>query len=188
MRGPLDDYLDVLTGRGEGNGWIELRFRHTAGMRTRFYRVRQDRRALTRCVLRLGARRDVYLGCALRMQQRGDRAHVGQAWTLWAECDGPEAGERLTAFDLVPSLQIASGTPGHVHAYWALAEPIAPEALEDTNRRIAAAVGGDPVCFDAARILRPLSVARRTWHCVCPARSLADASADEAATDDVSQR
>lgn len=155
MSSPLDDYLDVLTGRGQGQGWIELRFRHPDGMRTRFYPVTRGHAALVRCALRQGERQDVYLGCALRVAQRSDRAHVGEAWTLWAECDGPRSQERLESFVPAPSLLVASGTPGHVHAYWALDEPIGAVLLERGNRLLAAAVDGDPVCFDAARILRP---------------------------------
>jgi hypothetical protein len=176
VRGPLDNYLDVLTGRGQGDGWIELRFRHEAGMRTRFYRAGDGNRALARCVHRLSVRRDVYLGCALRTEQRGDRAHVGQAWTLWAECDGEASAERLESFNVVPSLLIASGTAGHLHAYWALAEPIAADELENANRRLSLAVSGDPVCFDAPRILRPPGTRNHKYSPSRPVHQLGDAA------------
>lgn len=151
----LTDYLSVITGRGRCDGWIELRYRHAGGMRTRFYGARGPHHALAQTAIRLAETHDVYVGCALRSAQRGDRAHIGQAWTLWAECDGSDAHAALDAFEPAPTLLIASGTPGHMHAYWALDAPLRADALEDANRRLAAAVSGDPVCYDAARILRP---------------------------------
>lgn len=151
----LAAYLDVLTGAGRGEGWLELRYRYPGGMRTRFYPARGPHGPLSRIVERTGPVTDVYVGCALRSSQHGDRAHVGQVWTLWAECDGEDARPRLDALPLVPSLVIASGTPGNVHAYWALKVPTDADRAEGANQRLAAAVGGDPVCFDAARILRP---------------------------------
>lgn len=151
----LADYLALITGYGRGEGWIELRYRHSAGMRARFYRAERSLTSLQRRIIALSEHRDVFLGCALRVAQRGDRHHVGQAWALWAECDAPTARETLTAYTPTPTLMIASGTPGHVHAYWALAESVDADTLENANRRLAAAVGGDPVCYDSARILRP---------------------------------
>jgi hypothetical protein len=155
MASVLGDLLSVLTGRGSGTGWIEMRYRHARGMRCRFYPARGGHRALAQRVALLGATRDVYLGCALRVAQYGDRDHVAEVWTLWAECDGPDARSALDAFELPPTLLVASGTPGHVHAYWALTEPLDRIPVEEANRRLAEAVEGDPVCYDAARILRP---------------------------------
>lgn len=173
---PLTDYLGVITGRGQGSGWIELRYRHHGGMRTRFYRADRDLRLLQRRVVALGVNRDVYVGCALRQVRRGDRAHVGQAWCLWAECDAPDALGTLDDFIVSPSFVVSSGTPGHVHAYWTLAEPVDADTLEDANRRLAAAVGGDPVCFDAARILRPPGTLNHKHSPPQPVRQLAPAS------------
>lgn len=155
MPAGLTAYLDVITGRGEGEGWIEVRRRYAGGMRTRFFPARGSHRHLERHLDRHGTTHDVYVGCALRKAQRGDRDHVGQVWTLWAECDGPRSRRGLDAFVSPPSLLIASGTPGNVHAYWALADAIDADTAESANRRLATAVGGDPVCYDAARILRP---------------------------------
>jgi hypothetical protein len=50
---------------------------------------------------------------------------------------------------------VSSGSPGCLHAYWRLAVPLAPQAAELANLRLAKAVGADPRCYDAARILRP---------------------------------
>lgn len=108
-RSVLAQYLDLLTGRGDGEGWLKLRYRHEAGMRTRFYPAHGPHRTLHRRILKLAATRDVYVGCALRGTQRGDRDHIGQSWVLWAECDASDARSRLDSFHLPPNLAIASG-------------------------------------------------------------------------------
>lgn len=150
----LEDHLAVLTGSGRGRGWIELRYRTAHGMRSLYYPARaRGRRSLGEVVANVSQRADVYLGAALRSRKAGDKTAVGQAWALWAEIDRPEA--RQAAEALSPSLLVASGSPGHVHAYWALQAPIGVEALEDANRRLAHAIGADPVSTDAGRILRP---------------------------------
>lgn len=154
--GALDDYLAVLTGDGQADGWLELRYRHAGGMRTRFYSSRGDSSALVPRVAHHAPKTDVYVGCALRSVQRGDRAAFGEAWALWAECDTPEASARLGGFDPPPSLVIASGSAGHTHGYWALDRPIFDAGeLEHANRRLAVALGADMACCDAVRILRP---------------------------------
>lgn len=52
-------------------------------------------------------------------------------------------------------MTVASGSPGHAHAYWMLRSPVAPAAVEHANRTLADHLGGDPASVDAARILRP---------------------------------
>jgi len=47
-----------------------------------------------------------------------------------------------------------TGTAGNRHAYWPLTHPLAPDLLEDANRRIAAGLGADLASVDAARVLR----------------------------------
>jgi len=42
-----------------------------------------------------------------------------------------------------------------VHAYWMLDAPVSKEQAEIGNRRLALALGADPVATDAARVLRP---------------------------------
>lgn len=120
-----------------------------------FHPARGGRRSLGEVLANVSQRADVYLGCALRRLRAGDKAAIGQAWTLWAECDGPHVRSALEAFQSPPSLLVASGTPGNVHAYWALDRPVSVELVEDANRRLAHTIGADPVCYDASRILRP---------------------------------
>jgi hypothetical protein len=42
-----------------------------------------------------------------------------------------------------------------LHGYWALWPAVSPDEAEAANRRLAKALGADPHCVDAARILRP---------------------------------
>jgi hypothetical protein len=43
----------------------------------------------------------------------------------------------------------------HLHAYWALIEPVGPDEAERGNRRLGRALGADLRSVDAARVLRP---------------------------------
>jgi hypothetical protein len=52
-------------------------------------------------------------------------------------------------------VETASGTPGHLQLYWWLHQSAANLQVESANRRLALELGGDPGCFDIARILRP---------------------------------
>ena len=55
-----------------------------------------------------------------------------------------------------PAILIASGTPGHLHAYWPLTQPVSITAAETANRRLAAQLGADAgAVTNAATILRP---------------------------------
>jgi hypothetical protein len=149
----LAAYLDVLV--GNGSGWLEVRYRTNGGMRSLFYPARGRRRSLEQVVANVSARSDLYIGCALRHVRRGDKAAVAGARVLWAEFDTPTGHQALAAFSPPPTITVTSGTPGHLHAYWALNQQASAELVEDANRRLAHALGADPVCFDASRILRP---------------------------------
>ena len=154
-RAEIRDYLALLTGTPSAGNLLELRVR-VAGdrMARRFYPAGR-RAALVDAIDRLGQRCDVYVGCAPRTRRSGGRDAIDRSWVLWAECDTPAAKLALAAFRPAPTLVIASGSRHGRHAYWALTRPVDAEALEDGNRRLAHAHDADPVCTDAARILRP---------------------------------
>jgi hypothetical protein len=103
----------------------------------------------------IGSRTDVYVGCALRVRRRGTRDDIAPTALLWADCDTPESLAALAAFAFKPTMIVASGSPAHTHAYWTLTHPLGTDELESANRRLATALGADPRCADAARILRP---------------------------------
>jgi RepB DNA-primase from phage plasmid len=42
----------------------------------------------------------------------------------------------------------------HLHAWWALKEPLDSDALVAANRRVAHALGSDPAVTDPSRVMR----------------------------------
>src|SRR5580704_9056944 len=93
---------------------------------------------------------------------RVEAADVAPTPLLWADCDTPAAVAAATAFDPAPTMIVTTGsgtgtgtgTHRNIHAYWALTRCLSIEMLEDSNRRLAAALGADSKCADATRILR----------------------------------
>lgn len=151
----MDAYLDMLAGRADESEFLEVRRRTPAGgMLSEFHPV-EDHGAVSVTVLAHARETDVYVGCAPRTRRSGTKDSVGHVWTLWAECDGAASVEALRAFRPVPAMVIGSGSGVNCHAYWPLAEPLAPVDAERANLRIAVFLGADTACFDAARILRP---------------------------------
>ncbi len=150
----LGSYLWLLTGRGAGDGWVEIRRRVDLGMRAEFCPAREPDEIRDR-VRALAPLSDVYLGVALRGRRAGTKDAVRESWLAWVDCDSAASSLRLEAFTPRPSIVVLSGTPGHVHAYWALRDPLGVDALEDLNRRLAAGLSADRTCADAGRILRP---------------------------------
>jgi hypothetical protein len=62
----------------------------------------------------------------------------------------------LDDLPVAPAIVIASGSPGHLHAYWPLAIAVSVAAAEQGNRRLAAQLHGDSgAVTNAATILRP---------------------------------
>lgn len=98
---------------------------------------------------------DVYIGCVPRLRRSGTKDALGSSSVLWAECDGEAAARAALAFTPRPSVVVPSGSGANLHAYWPLSEPIRGRLLEEANLRLVAALGADPQCFDAGRILRP---------------------------------
>ena len=108
-----------------------------------------------RTITRLAASTDVYVGVLLRRRRAGGRHACERSHLAFVEIDRPDALERLEQYRCPPSLVIASGAPGHVHAYWQLQQPVDLDELERANRRLANHLGGDLASMDASRILRP---------------------------------
>jgi len=103
---------------------------------------------------------DLYFGVGLREEGAGGaKAAVTRLGAVWIDVDVEESPaelkERLKVFPLLPSHVVFSGH-GH-HLYWLLRSGVGPEGfgrVEALNRRLAASVGGDVKCYDAARIMR----------------------------------
>ena len=150
----LDAYLSVLVGSAPGRRVIDVRRRVPDGMRKQgIPALAVDRAAAT---IRGHARRaDTYVGVLLREGRAGGKEYVSQSHLTWIEIDAPDSAQRLADAPQPPTMVVTSGTPGHLHVYWALDALIGLAAVESANRRLAHLLGGDPACTDAARVLRP---------------------------------
>jgi hypothetical protein len=125
-------------------------------MAHRFIDAAEPERA-RRLITALAHRTDVYAGVLLRDRRSGGRHAVSRSHVVFIETDDVEASERLARFEHQPTMLVASGSRGHLHAYWQLHRPIGVPELEQANRRLAHHLGGDLASVDAARILRPPS-------------------------------
>lgn len=137
--------------------FIEVRFRPSlrAGITGQQWFSADGIDAAAEFIATQGAVTDTYLGAAPRLREGGTEADVAFSNVLWAELDRADAAEALKTFDgPPPALVVASGTPGHVHAWWRLAEPVAVGEVKAANARLADALGGDRNAIDPARILR----------------------------------
>jgi hypothetical protein len=107
-------------------------------------------------ITRVALTADVYVGVALRDGNiHGGRRAISGSHLLYIECDDPKAADRAASFAYPPTMEIASGTSGHLHLYWRLTARANNEQVEDANRRLARGLGGDMASVDIARILRP---------------------------------
>ena len=112
----------------------------------------ERRGAAIESIRSIGARTDLYVGCAPRTRRYGGRDAIERCHVLWADCDEDQAIEAIERFDPPPSMVICSGSGRH--GYWSLLEPLSPDWLERANKRLAYALGADMRATDAARILR----------------------------------
>jgi hypothetical protein len=149
----LTVFLALLVARERG-GLLEVRARRAeGGMLQRFYRAGRLREAADE-LLELGARTDVYVGCAPRRRQAGDRGALGPVWTLWADCDGDDSVACLDKLAPAPAVVVRSGTGANVHAYWPLVRPLDPDEATAASHQLAEMLGADSRSADATRILR----------------------------------
>jgi hypothetical protein len=97
---------------------------------------------------------DIYIGVLPRSRAEGTRDACLPGRAVWVDLDHSDAMLDLLGFPLEPSCIVASGSPGHLHAYWELRDPADPTDIESINRQLARRLGGDLNCCDAARIMR----------------------------------
>jgi len=148
-------YLHALHGRATAGALIEVRYRHRDGMRHAFFK-HTDTTVAARTIVRLGISSDVYVGVAPRRTRHGGKHAINEVWALWADLDTLDAHQALEQLPVAPAILIASGTVGHLHAYFPLREPVSILAAEAANRRLAAELGADTgAVTNAATILRP---------------------------------
>lgn len=146
-------YLRMLTARAPVGSLLDVRYRTQKGSFARIF-LHTDDIAAARKIANIGQHTDVYVGCAPRIRRRGTRADIAAAALLWVDCDDAAALEAARAFTPKASMIVASGTPGHAHAYWQLTHNLDAPDVHDANRRLAKKLGGDVKCADATRILR----------------------------------
>lgn len=142
-------------GREPASSFLELRFRRPGEpMRQSFIACRDLDTASARAAV-LAQEHDCYVAAAPRARRFGGADAVERVWCLWVDLDSPEAAEALEGFAPAPSMVIATGTPGHCHAWWPLNAPLRPDHARAALRRLAHALGGDMSAAEPARILRP---------------------------------
>jgi hypothetical protein len=155
---PADElraYLEMLAGGARAGQFFNLRWLTPAGrMRQQFRSARQIRRTAER-IETLAETTDVFIGVALRDRRRGGKVAISGSRLLYLDCDDERARDQLAAFAYLPTMEVASGTPDHLHPYWCLDRRVSAVQVESANRRLAVALGADPACVDVARILRP---------------------------------
>jgi hypothetical protein len=152
-------WLLALVARG-GDGFVEIRYGRNGYPRRHFMpaeRVAEAPEEVVSWTLELTEHNDVAVGMTVRGSKRGDNTDCVRANLLWADIDGDRT--KLDACPHQPHLLVESGTPGHLHAYFALAEPV--ELADESERHdflvalhgIQHSVGSDSV-GDLARIMR----------------------------------
>ena len=151
-------YLRLLAGDGPAGRYFDIRWFHRsrgAGMERIFVpALRTDLAASL--IERHAPERDLYVGVALRTTDGfGGRQAIDGSHLAYIECDTRSAAAALAEFPYPATMAIASGTPGHLHAYWRLDRRESNAAIESANRQLAAHLGGDLASVDIARILRP---------------------------------
>jgi hypothetical protein len=103
---------------------------------------------------------ELYYGVATRDGAGGRKDNIVNIPAVWCDVDFKNTDrkavfEKLKQFPFAPSAKVFSG--GGEHLYWLLDEPVGKDAIEtveEVNRRIAGAIGGDFGSVDAAHILR----------------------------------
>jgi hypothetical protein len=98
---------------------------------------------------------EVYFGVSTRFMQGGKKENCYRVNTVWVDLDNKKLSECL--FDPKPNILVESG--GGIHAYWVFESPVLVKderwgPIENINRGLAKAFGGDIAAIDVSRILR----------------------------------
>lgn len=151
---PIERVLDVLF-PSNSTGFIELRaIPVSKGMPRRAFTSLAAVEEIEKTIAAWRGSHNVFVGIAPRTREAGGRDAVGLVHVAWVDIDDAGAENSLEQFEPTPTLIVASGSPGHLHAYWALSDGIEPSDIEEINRALAERLGGDPTVVDAARVMR----------------------------------
>ncbi len=158
-RHPTNDllvYLRTLAADPGLEQFLELRWPSPRGWMDRTFFAEDATTGAARRIIRRAAKADIYVGVALRDRPTdGGKDAISGSRLLYIECDDPSAQQSLAQFAHPPTMEVASGSPDHLHLYWRLARRATNAQVESANRRLALALGGELGCIDIARLLRP---------------------------------
>lgn len=122
-------YLHALFAEAPSDSFIELRLRTAFGMRS-VHLAADGIRAAADIVATHSSLTDVYVGVLPRVRRGGKRDDLVPAgMVLWADCDTTSSLAKLRSVVRQPSVTVASGTRGNLHAYWLLGEPVSTTSL-----------------------------------------------------------
>jgi len=151
-------YLALLAGREPAGGLLEIRYRQPGSpgrMRQHWHPAGRPAGA-AREILELAEHTDVYVGVAPRRHRHGGRSAIERSWVLWADLDQTDTDAPTTSLPVAPGIVIGSGTPGHRHLYWPLAQSLSGPEAQRANGVLARALRADTgAVLNAATILRP---------------------------------
>jgi hypothetical protein len=154
LMGLLECYLRTLTDADPAKRFLEVRWRLESGMGRKFVPA-TDVDLAAELIRRHGRERDTYVGVALRDREAGGRDAVSRSRVLFVEVDADASDALVERAPRPPSMTIESGTPGHLHTYWFLAQEVTGAEVKSANRKLAYRIGGDLASVDETRILRP---------------------------------
>jgi hypothetical protein len=143
--------VEVVAGYRLSDGSLRMRRRREPDR----FPAAGDLRALVRLVRRLREAGDEVFCTPLtrRLPRPGRGGRLLPGAVVWIDIDEPSHLRRLRGFRHRPHLVVYSGSGG-AHAYWRLARPAPPGAIEASNRKLAGHLGGDLASCDRARIMR----------------------------------
>jgi hypothetical protein len=155
QRDALRLQLRMIAGDEPSTSFLELRWRLPQGGMGQAFHGCRGGDAMAALIVELGRTTDVFVGAAPRVRQDGTASAIERVHCLRADCDTPEAAMRLRSFRPLPSIIVESGSPSHLHAWWQLRWPLAPDEAERAMRRLAATLRADNIA-DPPRIMRPI--------------------------------
>ncbi|HME03340.1 MAG TPA: CHC2 zinc finger domain-containing protein [Solirubrobacteraceae bacterium] len=127
--------------------------------------------AVVDVVMALRERHEVFVSACPRTAPAGTAEHVEHCWCPLADCDTPEAVQAVQDFRPLPSL-VSATSLGRFHTYWPLRRALPSAEAVTAKLQLAAALGADVKCADAARVMRAVGSYNRKGetptpvHCV----------------------
>jgi hypothetical protein len=143
--------VELIAGRRQEDGSLRMRSRSDPGR----YPRADDVGALVALASRHRRAGEELFATPLarRLPRGGRKGDVLPGAVAWVDIDAATDLARLRAFPHRPHMVVYSGSGG-AHAYWRLADVLAPDQIESANRKLAHALNGCMSCAAFATILR----------------------------------